>query len=100
VSSSISLPFATGFLISLLLSTPTIIDWTTQSLGFRQSNNNLRILTGFFEGVGVKIFSLCNVSTPIKQFVLFSIALGIVCIGLFGHQLVQKFHHEVARAKV
>jgi uncharacterized membrane protein len=90
VASSISIPFTEGLVISLLLSTPTIIDWTTQSIGFRQSNNNLRLSTGLLEGMGVKIFSLIELQTLTKQFVLFSIAVGIVGIGLFGRHLIQK----------
>ena len=90
VASNISIPFTEGLFISLLLSTPTIIDWTTQSIGFRQSTNNLRLLTGLLEGIGFKIFSLSELQTLTKQFVLFSIAVGIIGIGLFGRRLIQK----------
>jgi uncharacterized membrane protein len=42
--------------MTLLLSMPLIIDVATQTLGFRESNNSLRLLTGLFFGVTVLPF--------------------------------------------
>ncbi|MGQ3331219.1 DUF2085 domain-containing protein [Halorubrum sp. FL23] len=41
--------------IGLLLITPAGIDGTTQMFGSRESNNKLRVTTGFFLGLGIPI---------------------------------------------
>lgn len=42
-------------LIGLLLITPAGIDGTTQMFGSRESNNNLRVVTGLFLGLGIPL---------------------------------------------
>ena len=86
---SFFIPFYVGFLFSLLLTLPSIIDWTTQSLGFRQSNNGLRFATGFLEGVGVAFLGLLEISALLRLLVLAGIGLGVLCAGFFGRMLVQ-----------
>ena len=44
------------FIISIILLIPVGIDGFTQLLGFRESNNNLRFITGFVGGIGLIIF--------------------------------------------
>jgi len=44
------------FIISILLLIPTSIDGFTQYLGLRESNNNLRFITGLIGGIGLIIF--------------------------------------------
>ena len=44
------------FIISVILLIPAGIDGFTQLLNLRQSNNNLRFLTGFIGGIGLIIF--------------------------------------------
>lgn len=39
-----------SIILILLLMTPLIIDSTTQALGYRESNNVLRFITGFLAG--------------------------------------------------
>ncbi len=41
--------------IAILISAPTFIDATTQLLGFRESNNKLRFITGLIAGFGLLI---------------------------------------------
>ena len=41
-------------MLSILI--PVGIDGFTQLLGFRESNNNLRFITGFVGGIGLIIF--------------------------------------------
>lgn len=45
------------FYLSILLQLPYIIDGFTQYLGWRESNNTLRFVTGFMGGVGVVILA-------------------------------------------
>lgn len=43
-------------LISFLMIIPTVIDGITQSLGYHESNNIVRFLTGIIAGIGLVIF--------------------------------------------
>ena len=43
-------------ILSILLLIPTSIDGFTQYLGLRESNNNLRFVTGLIGGIGLIIF--------------------------------------------
>jgi uncharacterized membrane protein len=45
------------FYLSILLQLPYIIDGFTQYLGWPESNNTLRFVTGFMGGVGVVILA-------------------------------------------
>jgi uncharacterized membrane protein len=42
--------------ISVLLVVPLVVDGGTQTLGWRQSNNSLRLVTGMVAGVGEMMF--------------------------------------------
>lgn len=44
------------FIISIILLIPVSIDGFTQLAGLRESNNNLRFITGFIGGIGLIIF--------------------------------------------
>ena len=46
-----------NFLIAIFLTIPTFLDGFTQSLGVRESNNNLRFVTGVFAGFGLFIMA-------------------------------------------
>lgn len=89
LSASYAIPPHIGFLVSLLLALPSIADWTTQSLGFRQSNNGLRLATGFLEGLGVGFLSLLEIPALLRLLILTSIGLGVLCAGILGRRLVQ-----------
>lgn len=42
-------------LFALIITFPLILDGLTQFLGFRESNNGLRFITGFVAGVGIAL---------------------------------------------
>ncbi|MBU4535930.1 MAG: DUF2085 domain-containing protein [Euryarchaeota archaeon] len=42
-------------LIAALMVIPTFIDGFTQFLGYRESNNQIRFISGFFAGLGIAI---------------------------------------------
>lgn len=77
-------------LISLLLAIPSIVDWITQTVGFRQSNNGLRLRVGFLEGVGVGFLGLADIPTVTKLIILTVFILIVLSIGFFGRKLMQK----------
>jgi len=73
-----SLPLLHQFSFCLLLLAPMTLDWVTQSWGRRESNNGLRLLTGFFLGAGVSLFSLVDAARGFK--VLFYVCTGVVIV--------------------
>ena len=60
--------------VCLILLAPLTLDWLTQSWRLRESNNGLRLLTGFFLGSGVSLFSLVDATQGFK--VLFYVYTG------------------------
>lgn len=83
-----SLPFLLGFPISLLLALPSMIDWITQKLGFRQSTNDVRLTAGFLEGLGVASLNLLNI-TPFSRLLIVAIlGFAVVSFGLLGRTVV------------
>lgn len=89
LASSYSTPFPLGLLISLLLALPAMVDWATQNMGFRQSSNNLRLTTGFLEGLGVGFFGLTEVPALVKYLILTTIGLAVLCVGVLGQRLLE-----------
>ncbi|MHA2395040.1 MAG: DUF2085 domain-containing protein [Promethearchaeota archaeon] len=69
-------------LICLLLMIPFIIDWVGQKWGLRESNNNLRVLTGFLVGFSVFLSQHVGVS---QEFKITSIILLVIFILIIGH---------------
>ena len=55
--SSTAIPVQIGLSISIFMALPSILDWITHNFGLRQSHNNIRLTTGFFEGFGIGILS-------------------------------------------
>ena len=48
--------FIIVFIIAWLFVIPAIVDWSTVKLGLRKGNNDIRVVTGFLQGVGVMIY--------------------------------------------
>ena len=73
-----------------MLIMPTVIDWMTQKMGFRQSRNKLRLVTGFLEGTGIIIFNLLNISLNLKYVIFTSFGVGVASVGILGKKLIQR----------
>ena len=84
---SVAIPFQTGFITALILALPAIVDWTTQNVGLRESNNPVRIVTGFLEGVGVLLLSLTDISSLAKLLIVSAISVGVVSVGVLMRRL-------------
>lgn len=74
------IPFHIGFPVALLLALPAISDWVTQTVGFRESTNSIRLFTGFLEGVGILCLSVTD-SSSLVNLLLVSAISGSVIIG-------------------
>lgn len=81
LSLSIVIPSTIGFILAFLFALPSIIDWMTHNLKFRQSKNNLRMLTGFLEGGGIGLLSLTNLSLPLRILTIALIGTSVILIG-------------------
>lgn len=86
-SLSVAIPFQTGFITALILALPAIVDWTTQNVGLRESNNPVRVVTGFLEGVGVLLLSLTDISSLTKLLIVSAISIGVVSVGVLMRRL-------------
>ena len=75
------------FLIILLTILPLALDWITQSWGWRESNNRLRLLTGAILGTGVFLFSLLDATSSMKKTYYYFTAIAIALTGLAGELL-------------
>lgn len=84
-----SIPLQIGVPVSLLLALPSIVDWSTQNLGFRQSNNTLRVVTGVFEGVGVMFLSLVEASVLSRFAIICLTSMSVVGLNAWGRRLLQ-----------
>lgn len=51
------IPTNTTLLFSVLFIIPLIVDGSTQLLGYRKSNNDLRFMTGILNGAGIAFLS-------------------------------------------
>ena len=61
------------FLLAFLVSLPAAIDWSTQTLGLRESRNLLRALTGFLLGLAVGfVLSSLNIIYYLLVVILYS----------------------------
>jgi uncharacterized membrane protein len=80
-AASFALPAITGVILAFSFALPSIIDWLTSKLHLRHSNNTARMLTGIFEGVGIGLLSLTNLSLPLRILILTLIGISIIAIG-------------------
>jgi hypothetical protein len=85
-----AIPFQTGFITAIILALPAIVDWITQNVGLRESNNQLRIITGFLEGVGVLLLSLTNISSLAKLLIVSVISVSVVIFGFLMRRLLSQ----------
>lgn len=69
-------------LACFLLALPYALDWVTQSWGFRQSSNRVRLVTGILLGVDVFIFS--RLSLQAGRIIFVSAALAVALTGYLG----------------
>ncbi len=77
-----SLDFRVQLTACFLMALPYVVDWLTQSWGMRQSSNGTRLITGFFMGVDVFLFSRLNIVSGRALFA--DIALFIFLVGHLG----------------
>ncbi|MBD3205251.1 DUF2085 domain-containing protein [Candidatus Bathyarchaeota archaeon] len=75
-------PLYLGSLVSVL-ATPLIIDWLTQSWGWRSSTNQKRLITGILMGFATTIFSAMSLNTLTKE-ILFAVIMSSVIF--LGHK--------------
>ena len=84
------LPITYQILLCIILLLPAIVDWTTQKIGFRESNNRLRVFTGMFEGFSVVLLALIPI--PLIQKVLIVVLVGglTLTVGYTGRKILDK----------
>ena len=77
-------------LICYLTVMPIAYDWLTQSWGWRESNNALRLLTGSIIGVGLSLLSQIDVNFYLKILLCSSTAAIILFMGCERAQLLKQ----------
>lgn len=63
-----------------------LYDWLTQSWGLRNSNNNLRFITGIFLGIGTLLYSNMNIAFHLKVISYIFIVSIIVILSYAGRR--------------
>lgn len=81
LASSFALPATTGVILAFSFALPSIIDWLTSKLRLRHSDNTVRMLTGVFEGGGIGLLSLTNLSLSLRILIITLIGMSIMAIG-------------------
>ncbi|RLI05789.1 hypothetical protein DRO26_01235 [Candidatus Bathyarchaeota archaeon] len=83
------------------LALPVIIDWVTQTWKLRESNNRIRILTGFLEGASVVFLYLTSLSLVQKIFVLMTVSGLTLNLGFLGEKIIlmSKTGEKVSKLK-
>jgi uncharacterized membrane protein len=79
-----AVPIQHQFIICMLFAMPLILDWLTQSLGLRESDNVTRFITGAILGMGVSLYSATGFLPDLKAPLFVLIAFAIALIGLIG----------------
>ena len=69
-------------LVCVILALPYTLDWVTQSWGFRQSSNPVRLATGILLGVDIFIFSRLGLQDG--RIIFVGAALFVAFIGYLG----------------
>jgi uncharacterized membrane protein len=80
--------------LCVLFIIPLTYDWLTQSWGWRESNNGLRLLTGAILGVGVSLLSAIEMAPYLKKLMFVYIAILIVLVGYVGERLYGFLSHS------
>ncbi len=79
-------------LICYLTVMPLAYDWLTQSWGWRESSNGLRLLTGAILGMGLSLFSQVGVSSSFKALCYTLTATVILAAGSAKELLLFRWH--------
>ena len=77
-----SLEIQSQLYLCSLFAIPLMFDWITQSWGWRDSNNRLRLITGTVLGLGVALLLSTEATFYTKATLCFGLAGGIVSLGL------------------
>jgi len=78
------------FLLCYLTVAPLALDWLTQSWGWRESSNRLRLVTGTILGMGLSLFTQIAAPSSLKASCLVYTAAAIIASGLIKG-LTQRF---------
>ena len=78
---SFVLPATIGLILAFSFALPSILDWLTNKLKLRQSNNTVRMLTGILEGGGIGLLSLTNLSLSLRILIITFISISVIVIG-------------------
>jgi len=81
-----------AFILSIVFTLPALVDWGTQKLLLRTSNNLIRLISGMFLGAAIHLLVLA-----VEQYVLGVIIILVVFFGAFfvmfflGNQKLRRF---------
>lgn len=80
---SVELTGVPGY-VFLALAAPLVLDWVTQSWGYRESTNGVRLVTGILMGVDVFLFSKLSASLEMGGTIFVAAVITITVIGVLG----------------
>lgn len=72
----IALTPETALIVCIITPIPGLVDWGTQTLGYRKSNDVIRIITGIFLGIAIHMLSLTK-TLVLEMFILLMVYFSI-----------------------
>ncbi|MEM2842536.1 MAG: DUF2085 domain-containing protein [Candidatus Bathyarchaeia archaeon] len=73
----------------IVLASPSMVDWLTQTWGLRSSRNDLRLITGFMNGFSIALLYFLPLSFALKLKALLYTLAFIFILGFIGKMLKQ-----------
>lgn len=94
-----------AFIIAILMAMPSIVDWSTSKLGFRKTNNYIRLFTGLSLGGGIIIYFWTGwaltvlIATLLLYQATFTLTINTIHLLKKGYSLSEIFAGQKSLAK-
>ena len=90
----------TAFFLAAFLATPSILDWATSQLELRETNNQIRLISGFLLGLALFVYFQISYSLPLiflSLLLFISILLFLVSYTYHSKNKIKSSQHEKPR---
>jgi len=81
------LQLITTFILSWFFVTPAVIDWVSTKTGIRKGNNRIRVVTGFFLGIGIGTYFFlmpAGILFKVLTFITYQLMIGMPTYAIYN----------------